>query len=183
MIEALLQWQMAVLAAAVGLCWAYLQERPSRHALLAPVCFTASIALFNLWVYFPEADLALAYKIFNAGINGQLAIYTTVAFYFVLDAPARDDLAAKMLWMIVLVAEAWGLAFNNIGCNLVLETATFAELSAAWGVTEAKSVCEREVGAWLEWLPLLLELGLMAWLIQRFGQAKRKMDLDRFSVH
>lgn len=181
MIAAILTWQNAVLAACLALCFVLVGGRPSRHALLAPLCFMASIFLFNVWALFPNVDLGTAYKIFNAGVNGALVVYLAALFYFVLDPPHPDDLAAKLLWLVVVVAEIWGLLVNNIGCNLILETATFAEVSAAWGVTEPRYVCERELGIWIEWTPLLLEIGLIAWLVHRFTQTRRKLNEEEFN--
>lgn len=176
MTAALFTWQTGVLAACFALCWVLLRERPSRHAILAPVCFMTSVFLFNLWALFPEADLATAYKIFNAGVNGALVVYLAALFYVCVDPPDRMDLPATLLWLIVLIAESWGLLFNNIGCNLILETETFAEISKGWGVTEPRYVCEREVGIWFEWAPLLVEIGLIAWLVHRFAQARRQIE-------
>ena len=165
-------WQMAVLVACFALCWIYFRERPSRHALLAVACFTASIVLFNVWVF--ADDLDYAFKLFNAGINAALVIYLIALFIFIFDPPSANDLTARLLWMIVLVAEAWGLIFNNIGCNLILEDASREEVAESWGTTASKYVCGREVGEWFEYAPLAVELGAIAWIIHRYSEARRK---------
>lgn len=174
MIDAILSWQMAVLVALFALCWIYFHERPSRHAFLAPVSFTLSVILFNVFVF--TDDLDFAFKVFNAGINGALVVYLCVLFYFVLDPPAADDLAARLLWMVVLVAEAWGLVFNNIGCNLILETESREEVAKTWGTTASKYVCGREVGEWFEYVPLGIEIGIFTWIIYRHSEAKEKVN-------
>ena len=170
MIDALLTWQTAVLVGCFTLWWLHLRESPSRHAFAAVACYTASVILFNVWIV--TDDLDMAYKVFNVGVNGALVVYLAVLFWFLLDRPAADDLPAKTLWVVVLVAETWSLAFNNIGCNLVLETATRAEIAEVWGTTASKYVCGREIGEWFEFAPLAIEIAIMYWLIARYGQAK-----------
>ncbi|MGI9489163.1 MAG: hypothetical protein ACR2RF_25410 [Geminicoccaceae bacterium] len=153
---------MAVLA----LCIYFQRQRPSRHALLAIVCYGLSVFLFNVWVF--SDDLDYAYKLFNAGINGSLVVYLGALFYFLLDPPRIDDLLTRLLWGCVLIAELWGLVFQNIGCNLIAETATRAEIAETWGIGGSKYVCGREIGEWFEFTPLLVEIGFMAWIIHRW---------------
>ena len=167
-------WQMAVLVACFALCWIYFRERPSRHAFLALLSFTLSVILFNVWVF--TDDLDYAFKLFNAGINGALAVYLVVLFYFIFDPPSADDLAARLLWMVVVVAEVWGLIFNNIGCNLILETKSREEIAETWGNTASKYVCGREIGEWFEFVPLAVEIGIFAWIINRFSKSQRHIN-------
>lgn len=177
-------WQSAVLVAVAALCWYLQKQRPSRHAWLAIVCFGLSIAMMNAWALLPEGAtteerqwlLDYAYKIFNAGINGSMVMYLAVLFYFLLDPPRVDDLPVRLLWSCVLIAEAFSLAVNNITCNLVLEAATRAEIAETWGTSASRYVCGREVGEWLEWMPLVIELGFMAWLVQRYKHVKRRLS-------
>ena len=172
MTDAIFSWQMAVLVACLALCAVYFRERPSRHALLALLCYTGSVVFFNLWIF--TEDLDYAFKLFNAGINLALVMYLGALFYFLFHPLNPNDLAAKLLWMIVLIAEAWSVVFNNIGCNLVLETATREELRATWGISASRYVCGREIGEWFEFMPLVLEIGLMAWIIHRYVQVNGK---------
>lgn len=173
MTDAFLTWQSAVLVAVLALCVAFQKQRPSRHALSAIVCYGLSVALFNVWVF--TDDLDYAYKLFNAGVNGALVVYLIALFYFLLDPPRIDDLLPRLLWMIVLVAELWGLVFSNIGCNLILETASRAEVAEVWGTTASKYVCGREIGEWFEFMPLLVEIGFMAWIVQRWHHVREQM--------
>lgn len=180
MTDAFLTWQTLVLVAVTALCWYFQGHRPSRHALLAIVCFGLSIAMMNAWALLPHGAttaerewlLDYAYKVFNAGINGSMVVYLGVLFYFLFDRPAEDDLAAKLLWGCVLIAETFSLAVNNIFCNLVLEMATRSEIAETWGTSASRYVCGREVGEWLEYVPLLIEFGIMAWLVQRWVRAQ-----------
>lgn len=180
MLEALLTWQSAVLVAVLALCVVFQRQRPSRHALLALVCYGLSVALFNAWVFVPSsADpaqnqwlLDYAYKVFNAGVNGALVVYLAAGVYFLFDPADKDDLPAKLLWICVLFAEMFGLLVNNVTCNLILEAASRAEIAETWGTDASKYVCGREVGEWLEWVPITLQAGAMAWLVQRWTVAR-----------
>ena len=183
MFEALLTWQSGVLVATLGLCAVFHRQRPSRHALLALLCYVLSVCLFNAWVFVPSDPdpernqwlLDFAYKVFNAGINASLCVYLGALFYFLFDPPERDDLTAKLLWLIVLTAETFSLFINNITCNLILEAASRKELAAVWGTEASRYVCAREAGAWLEWAPIAIEVGLMAWIVQVYVNTAQKL--------
>ena len=183
MTGAFFTWQSGVLVAVLLLCVLFHRQRPSRHALLALVCYGLSVFLFNAWVFVPSDPdpernqwlLDYAYKVFNAGINGALVVYLGALFYFLLRPPKKDDLAAKLLWMIVLVAESFSLVVNNITCNLIAEAGSRKELAEIWGSTASRYVCGREFGPWLEWAPIILEVGAMVWIVQRYQHARQQL--------
>ena len=161
---------MAVLAALFLLWCLYLKDWPSRHALAALACYTASVVLFNAFI--ATDSLSYAFKVFNASINGALVMYLAVLFWFLFDPPSKDDLLAKASWLVVLVAEAWGLLFNNVGCNLLMEGDAQV---LGWGVTASKYVCGREIGEWFEFMPLAAEIALLVWLWFRFSEARERL--------
>lgn len=168
------KWQIVVLVAVFGLCVYCLKQWPSRHAVLAILCYTASVILFNVWVF--TDDLDYAFKLFNAGINGALVVYLGALIYFLYRPAALDDLAARLLWGCVGIAELWGLVFNNIGCNLVLETESRAEVAETWGTEASKYVCGREVGEWFEFTPLIVEMAFMWWIVDHWARARRMVN-------
>ena len=172
------KWQIFVLVAAFALGWIFQKQRPSVHAFLAIPCYGLSIAFFNAFVLIdPSATvanldpLAFAYKVFNAGINGALVAYFAAFIYFIFYPMDPDDLPAKCLWGSVFIAEAWGLIFNNIGCNLILETAPATEVAKTWGQEASKYVCGREIGEWFEWTPLVAELIYMSIIVNAWTVA------------
>lgn len=191
MLAALLTWQSGVLVATLGLCAVFHRQRPSRHALLALLCYALSVCLFNAWVFVPSDPdpernqwlLDFAYKVFNAGINGALCVYLGALFYFLFDPPDQEDLTAKAVWLVVLTAETFSLLVNNITCNLIAEVASREELAVIWGTTAERYVCAREFGAWLEWAPIAIEVGLLTWIIHAHKRVSDSGDGPDGGIH
>lgn len=170
MLDAFLQykWQLAALFGCLGVCWAISRERPSISAFLAPACLAVSIVLFNQFITIPADKMVLRFTAYGIGINWALIVYFWALYFF----PPRDPLA-RVQWFSVGMLESWGLGASMI-CNLITQDESFAEITAAVVSGQSDYACGRELGDWFEFGPLIIMLMVMAWLVHRFAQARRK---------
>ena len=177
MLEAFLEykWQLAALLGCLGVCWAISRERPSASAFLAPVCLLASIGLFNHFVLIPEEMMVMRFTSWGLGINWALVIYFWALYLF-----PPQDLLAKVQWFCVGLIESWGLV-ASMACNLLTMDRSFAEITAAVMAGESDYACGRDVGQWFEFTPLLIQIMVMAWLVHRFTQTRRKLEQENFN--
>ena len=117
----------------------------------------------------------MRFTAFGLGINWALVIYFWALYVF----PPRD-LLAHVQWFMVGLIESWGIA-ASMACNLITQDRSFLEITAAVVSGQSDYACGRDVGQWFEFTPLIIQIAIMAWLVHRFAQARRKAANAEFN--
>lgn len=156
----------------------------SRFAVLGLVCLVLSTGLFNLWTLVevpawddgPEAHvdaLTWAYDLWALGLNAVLVLYLCVVVYLLCTGFEPDDLAAKLTWAIVLVAETYSLLAENFNCNVLNRGWPGWELSQVWGTEVSIYACARNYGEVVVWAPTVITALALTWVAYRSPIWKR----------
>ena len=168
--EANAHWQLGLFAVAFGLCWVLLRERPSIWAFAFLAAFASSIALFNAFVFIPKTEQVLRFNAFNLGVNWQMVVYLSIAVAFAL---RYGDLTTKLLAGAVWIGETFGVALSSY-CNLISEDSrTFEEIEAKVATGASDYACGRVVSHFFEFLPVIVELMVMALIVYVFVPRRR----------
>lgn len=121
----------------------------------------------------PENEEAYkkAAEAYTGGIFASAVKYVTVAAVVAVLAMRMFgvNFAAFAFMLVVLAGAEWYTALVNwLGCGVLLEDTSATDLHRTWGQTVSTAVCEREVGKWFEVVGMLLFVGLMWWILERY---------------
>lgn len=162
--EAVYLWQgglFAVLAMYAAVDWFTTAETPKtfRVPWTAILGVLALSAYLNSWITRYDMEFVVA----------ALIVATILTIYFKID---RKDIFARMVWVIVGIAETWA-AVEIPACRFFadINTTTVAD---TWGVTTAKSTCamafDSEISIYIQ---PLIGAAFLLWIGLRWNQTRK----------
>lgn len=146
------------------------RAKPTWAAFAALFAYVFSFAMSNMWRLAEERELAL--QLYQMGAFNVLFILCLI-IWLAVRHPERlreGDIAAQMYWTVYLVAEFWQIV-EYLGCKILYDPYTAAELATLWGTVVEASSCGRAFGAWSQHAAPVVTTAILAWLVIRFWQA------------
>lgn len=168
--------------ALLGLCFALFvyaeRQKPDWRALAGVASYATALVLMNLYRLWPSGTdemLHGQYEIWGTGNQLAVLVYLPVMFVCFVLLPPKDGRLTEgyglivLIWIMVIVAEAWTGLMENTNCNFWQTDIPF-ELQTA--EQKEMSKCERIYGEWYSYAPLALQIALMFVFFKWFGWAK-----------
>lgn len=129
-------------------------------------------------VIYPENMEALqkAREAYQAGTFFTAVNYITAAVVIAVVALRMfgPNFAAFTLMLVVLGGAEWyTFLVNWLGCEVILDDTSEVALATTWSQTASKAVCSRETSGWFEALGMLVFVGLMWWILDRYANVLR----------
>jgi len=171
------QWiTLALILAVPFMVWG---QRPSAWTVIGCTAYVVSYCFANLWhvaFWYLEAPHAMGFalRLYTAGMMLGLLMYCGLVFVLLtFEKLPRPDLQAKLVWLILLMAEAFQV-LEYVQCKMLVDP--FGEgdlvLSRIWGVEVSRYACGRAVGLLSPWIaPTITTLFLLWVLMARRGNA------------
>ena len=177
-IESWAQW--ITLALIVGVPCIIYKAAPNAWTLIGCVAFLVSYFVGNsfhvaLWTLEPPAAYGFALRLYTAYGLFMLTFYCAVVFAaLTIERLPRPDLQAKLVWLILLMAEAFQV-LEYVQCKML--TDPFGEddlvLSQIWGIEVSRYACGRALGTLSPWIaPIITTLFLLWILMARRSDAR-----------
>lgn len=173
------QWVTLALIIAVPI--AIDGRRPNAWTVIGCAAYVISYLFANLWhVAFWTVEQPAAYgfalRLYTVGMMLGLLMYCGLVFAMLtIKALPRPDLQAKLVWLILLLAEAFQ-ALEYVQCKML--TDPFGEgdlvLSQVWGIEVSRYACGRALGTISPYIaPIITSLFLLRVLLARRGNARQ----------
>ena len=137
-------------------CWAY----------IASYCF-ANLWHVAFWTVEQPHAYGFALRLYTVGMMLGLLMYCAVVFAaLTLERLPRPDLQAKLVWLILLMAEAFQV-LEYVQCKML--TDPFGEgdlvLSQIWGVEVSRYACGRALGTLSPWIAPIITTAWLLWIL------------------
>ncbi len=167
------------LALIVAIPFAIDGRKPNAWALLGCGAYIVSFLLANLWqVAYWSVDQSLAYgfalRLYTVGMMLALLMYCGIVFAaLTIKSLPTADLQAKLVWLILLLAEAFQV-LEYVQCKMLVDP--FGEgdlvLSQIWGLEVSRYACGRVLGTISPWIaPIITSVWLLRVIMARRGNA------------
>ncbi len=178
------QWVCLALILAVP--FAVTSHKPNFWAIAGVTAYVGSYFISNGWhIAFwvmPEGEaygLALRVKTFTALLMA--LIYLGIAFcVLTIDRLPRADLQAKLVWLILLLAEGFAV-LEYMGCKMLTDPFGSQDLllSQVWGIETSRFACGRALSTLSPWIAPIITTGFMLWILM----ARRHDRESRYQNH
>ncbi len=154
---------------------------PNTWTLIGCGAYVASYLLANLWhVAFwtlePPYALGFALRLYTVGMMLGLLMYCGLVFMaLTIKALPRPDLQAKLVWLILLLAEAFQV-LEYVQCKMLTDPFGKGDLvlSQVWGIEVSRYACGRALGTISPYIaPIITSLFLLRVLLARGGDARQ----------
>ena len=174
--------QWICLALILAIPFAIDGRRPNAWTLIGCAAYIVSYGLANLWqlaslTVAPELAYGFALRLYTVGMMLGLLMYCGIVFaaLTLLRLPP-PDLQAKLVWLILLMAEVFQV-LEYVQCKML--TDPFGEgdlvLSQIWGVEVSRYACGRVLGTISPWIaPIITSAWMLRVIMARRGNARER---------
>ncbi len=164
------QWICLALILAVP--FAVSGQRPNLWATIGASLYIVSYFIANsfhvaYWILEPPEAYGFALRIYTA--HGMLlaVMYTAVVFCaLTINRLPRADLQAKLIWLILLLAEGFAV-LEYMGCKMLTDPFGSGDLllSQVWGIETSRFACGRALSALSPFIAPVITTLFVLWVI------------------
>lgn len=149
---------------------------PSWWAVSGCVAYTASYFISNLWqiaYVFLQAPQAYGFALRLYQFSTLLLIFVYLCLLFLWltrDKPTTIDTQAKLVWLILLIAEGWSVV-EYLECKVFVDPFGDGDflLSQIWGIEVSRFACGRRFGAISPYVAPIITSLYLIWINWRAG--------------
>jgi len=172
--------QIATIATVLVVPFGLYRKQPGLATCVGVVMFTASYFISNLWqiafVYL-EAPQAYGFALRLYTLSGLLlvALYVGLIFaWLTRGKPVVLDLQARLVWLVLLVAEGWAVV-EYMECKLFVDPFGSGDflLSQIWGIEVSRFACGRRFGPVAPYIAPVVTSLYLIWINWRASGVKR----------
>lgn len=159
------------------------RTQPSKWTVIGCVIYTASYFISNIWhLAFWTLDPPMAYgfalRVYQAGTLLLVAMYAGTVFYALLTG-IRLDLQAKLVWLVLFIAEAFAI-LEYAECKMLTDPFGSGDLllSEVWGIEVSRFACGRTFGAIAPYVAPIVTSVYVIWINTKAWRQRKSESGD-----
>lgn len=145
---------------------------PNAWAMIGCAAYILSYLLANLWhvaIWSLEPPMAygFALRLYTVGMMGALLMYCAILFCaLTIDRLPKADLQAKLVWLILLMAEGFQV-LEYVQCKMLTDPFGSGDLvlSHIWGIEVSRYACGRALSTISPWIAPITTTVFLLWVL------------------
>ena len=170
--------QWITLALILAVPFALSGRAPNAWTLIGAGAYIVSYLLANLWhvaawTLEPPMAYGFALRLYTAGMMIGLLMYCAIVFtgLLTIERLPRPDLQAKLVWLILLMAEGFQV-LEYVQCKMLTDPFGSGDfvLAQVWGIEVSRYACGRALSTISPWIAPIITTLFILWVLM----ARRK---------
>ena len=167
--------QIATLSLIILVPFMLWRRQPSKWAVIGCVVYAASYGITNIfhiafWALDPPLAYGFALRLYQASTLLLVALYAGILFYALMSG-VRADFQAKLVWLVLFVAEAFAV-LEYAECKMLVDPFGSGDLllAQAWGIDVSRYACGRVFGSVTPYAAPIITSLYLIWINARSGR-------------
>lgn len=177
--------QIATIALVLLVPFGINRKKPGLATIVGVVLFTVSYFISNLWqlayIYLePPQAYGFALRLYTLSLLLLITIYVATLFLWLTrDRPIVIDTQAKLVWLILLIAEGWAVV-EYLECKMFVDPLGSGDflLSHIWGIEVSRFACGRRFGPVAPYIAPAITSFYLIWINWRASSIRPPDDSD-----
>lgn len=177
--------QIAIIALVLLVPFGINRKQPGLATCVGVALYTASYFISNLWqlsyIYLePPQAYGFALRLYTLSLLLLIFMYVgTIFLWLTREKPIVIDMQAKLVWLVLLIAEGWAVA-EYLECKVFVDPLGGEDLllSKIWGFEVSRFACGRRFGPVAPYIAPAITSLYLIWINWRASSIRSSGDSD-----